>query len=246
LCLVHVCSCAPIPGTRLIDVFMLYLIPTPIGNLGDITLRALETLKSVDVIAAEDTRETGKLLKHFGIGKPLFSFHEHSADTKRRDLLARLEQGETVALVSEAGTPLVSDPGYKLVREALRRGVRVEALPGAAAFVTALVASGAPPDRFAFFGFLPPKTGARQRRLAELAAYPETLIFYESPHRLLKMLADVRAVLGERSVAVARELTKKFEEIKRGKVSEVMDAFGRSGVRGEIVVIVWGKDKEEA
>lgn len=219
----------------------LYLVPTPIGNLGDITLRALEILKSVDSILAEDTRTSGILLKHYHISKPLHSFHifnEHKTVTK---LIERLNKGETMALISDAGTPGISDPGFLLVREALKAGIKIDCLPGATALIPALVKSGFPSDRFTFEGFLPHKKG-RQTLLKKLAEEERTIIFYESPHRLLKTLEQLKEFFGaDRQVSVSRELTKKFEETKSGTVQELLDYFGAKEVKGEIVIVVEGK-----
>lgn len=219
----------------------LYLVPTPIGNLGDITLRALEILKSVDCILAEDTRTSGILLKHYHISKPLHSFHifnEHKTVTK---LIERLNKGETMALISDAGTPGISDPGFLLVREALKAGIKIDCLPGATALIPALVKSGFPSDRFTFEGFLPHKKG-RQTLLKKLAEEERTIIFYESPHRLLKTLEQLKEFFGaDRQVSVSRELTKKFEETKNGTVQELLDYFGAKEVKGEIVIVVEGK-----
>ncbi|TAF94962.1 MAG: 16S rRNA (cytidine(1402)-2'-O)-methyltransferase [Runella slithyformis] len=219
----------------------LYLVPTPIGNLDDITLRAINVLKSADVILAEDTRTSGILLKHLGISKPLQSYHifnEHQAVQK---LVQRLSKGETLALVSDAGTPAISDPGFLLVRECLKHGITVECLPGPTAFVPALVNSGLPSDRFTFEGFLPHKKG-RQTRLIELQTETRTMIFYESPHRLLKTLGQFAEYFGpDRQAAVARELTKIYEETVRGTLTELIAYYTAKGVKGEIVVVVAGK-----
>lgn len=223
----------------------LYLIPTPIGNLGDITLRSLEVLRYVDVILAEDTRTTGVLLKHYEITRPLKSYHifnEHKQATK---LVDELNSGKVYALVSDAGTPAISDPGFLLVRECLKHGVRVECLPGATAFVPALVASGLPNDRFVFEGFLPPKKG-RQTRLESLKEEMRTMVFYESPHRLLKTLTQFQDSFGiERQISVSRELTKIHEETINGTIPEVIEYFSQKNVKGEIVVVVEGKSKKK-
>ena len=219
----------------------LYLVPTPIGNLDDITLRAIKVLKAADTILAEDTRTSGILLKHLGISKPLQSYHifnEHQAVQK---LVQRLLKGETLALVSDAGTPAISDPGFLLVRECLKQGIDIECLPGPTAFVPALVNSGLPSDRFTFEGFLPHKKG-RQTRLIELQAETRTMIFYESPHRLLKSLAQFAEYFGpDRQAAVARELTKIYEETVRGTLTELTAYYTAKGVKGEIVLVVAGK-----
>ena len=223
----------------------LYLVPTPIGNLADITLRALEVLKSVDTILAEDTRTSGVLLKHYNINKPLQSFHIFNEHKTVNKLIERLSSGEVMALVSDAGTPGISDPGFLLVREALKAGIRVDCLPGATALIPALVKSGFPTDRFVFEGFLPHKKG-RQTALKKLAEEDRTVIFYESPHRLLKALEQLKEFFGaDRQVSVSRELSKKFEETKTGTVEELLNHFGSKEVKGEIVVVVSGRSKEK-
>jgi 16S rRNA (cytidine1402-2'-O)-methyltransferase len=217
----------------------LYLVATPIGNLGDISLRALELLAGADVIACEDTRVTGKLTGRYGIKTPLTPYHEHNASEARPKILARLAAGDAVALVSDAGTPLISDPGYKLVREAADAGFPVTALPGASAVLGALNVAGLPTDRFFFEGFLPPKTAGRQKRIAELIAVPATLIFFESGPRLAAALADLAAGLGPRMAAICRELTKLHEEVRRGDlVSLAQDYAAGAETRGEIVIVV--------
>jgi 16S rRNA (cytidine1402-2'-O)-methyltransferase len=218
----------------------LYLVPTPIGNLKDITLRALEILQSVDVILAEDTRTTGKLLKHFEIKQKLVSYHAHNEHIAVTRVIESLARGETLALVSDAGSPGISDPGYLLVREVLKQGFKIEALPGATAFVPALVKSGLPSDRFVFEGFLPPKKG-RQTRLLILAEETRTIVLYESPHRLLKTLKQLAEYMGiERQVSVSRELTKLYEETVNGSLSEVLRHFENGTIKGEFVIIVRG------
>ena len=217
----------------------LYLVATPIGNLGDITLRALETLAQADVIACEDTRVTRKLLTAHGIERPLLSYHEHNAARVRPQLIARLRAGEAVALVSDAGTPLISDPGHKLVRAAAEAGLKVETLPGASAVISALVVSGLPSDRFLFAGFLPAKSAARRNALAGLSDLPTTLIFLESARRLPAALADMAAVLGQRPAAVARELTKLHEEVRRERLDRLAAHYAAAGPpKGEVVVVV--------
>lgn len=217
---------------------MLFIVATPIGNLKDITLRALETLKSADLIAAEDTRHTGALLKHYDIHSPLTSYFEHNEQTKARYLLGLLREGKNIALVSDAGTPGISDPGYRLIRLALDNGVSVTVVPGPCAAIAALSLSGLPNDRFCFEGFLPPKTGARRKRLSALKEEGRTVIFYESPHRLVKSLTDIAEVLDDPEVVVARELTKKFEEVKSGRAAELAAAFTANPPRGEFVLLV--------
>lgn len=217
----------------------LHIVATPIGNLGDITLRAIETLGQVDLIAAEDTRVAAKLLRHLGLGTPVIPYHDHNAPAMRPQLITRMLGGATVALVSDAGTPLVSDPGLKLVQAALEAGVPVTAAPGACAAITALTLAGLPTDRFCFCGFLPPKSGARQSSLAELAAVPATLVFYEGASRLAAMLADAAHVLGLRDAAVARELTKLHEEVQRGSLAALAARYAEQGPpRGELVVLI--------
>lgn len=217
----------------------LYLVATPIGNLGDISLRALELLATADVIACEDTRVTRKLTERYGIATPLTAYHEHNAAEARPKILARLAQGQTVALVSDAGTPLISDPGYRLVRAAVEAGHAVTALPGASAVLTALTLAGLPTDRFFFEGFLPPKQGARQKRIAEIAAIPATLVLFESGPRLAASLVDLAEGLGPRAAAICRELTKLHEEIRRGDLVSLARDYAAGGeTRGEIVIVV--------
>lgn len=219
----------------------LYIVPTPIGNLGDITLRALEILKAVDLILAEDTRTSGKLLKHYAINRPLQSFHNFNEHKVVEGLVKRLQQGETMALVSDAGTPGISDPGFLIVRAALQAELKVECLPGATAFVPALVKSGLPCDRFVFEGFLPHKKG-RQTLLKRLAEEERTMVFYESPHRLVKTLEQFKQYFGaDRPASVSRELTKLYEETKNGSLEEVYAWFSAKEVKGEIVIVVGGK-----
>lgn len=223
----------------------LHVVATPIGNLGDVTLRALETLAAADLVVCEDTRVTRVLLDRYGIRGTLLAYNDHNAAERRPRILAALAEGRSVALVSDAGTPLVSDPGYRLVGEAIAAGHRVVPIPGASAMLTALVAAGLPSDTFLFAGFLPPKSEARRRRIEDLARVPATLIFYESPHRLAEALADLAAVLGDaRPAAVARELTKHFEEVVRGDLATLAAAFAARTVKGEIVLVV-GPPAEE-
>jgi 16S rRNA (cytidine1402-2'-O)-methyltransferase len=219
----------------------LYLVPTPIGNLEDITLRAINVLKSVDVVLAEDTRTSGNLLKHLGISKPMQSYHIHNEHQTVQKIIARILKGESMALVSDAGTPAVSDPGFLLVRECLKNGVEIECLPGPTAFVPALVNSGLPSDRFTFEGFLPHKKG-RHTRLTELKEEERTMIFYESPHRLLKSLEQFAEYFGgNRQASVSRELTKMFEETVRGTLTEIITYFTEKTIKGEIVIVISGK-----
>jgi len=219
---------------------VLYLCATPIGNLEDITLRALRVLRTADLIAAEDTRQTVKLLNHYEIKVPLCSYHEHNRREKGEYLTARLLQGENIALVSDAGTPGISDPGYELVCFALARGIPVIPIPGPTAFVSALIAAGLPTDRFVFEGFLPKRKTERCRALAGLQGEKRTLVFYEAPHRMLKVLDDIATVLGDRQVVLARELTKKHEEFIRGTVLEVARQLAAAGPRGEFVIVLAG------
>ncbi|MCE7994107.1 MAG: 16S rRNA (cytidine(1402)-2'-O)-methyltransferase [Roseivirga sp.] len=218
----------------------LYLVPTPIGNLDDITLRALKVLGEADVILAEDTRTSGKLLKHHNINRPLQSYHIFNEHKTVEKLISRLNNGDVMALISDAGTPCISDPGFLLVREVLKNGLEVNCLPGATAFVPALVNSGLPSDKFVFEGFLPHKKG-RQTRLQLLAEEQRTIILYESPHRLLKCLGQLEEHMGNRQASVSRELTKMFEETVRGSLSELIAHFTEKGVKGEFVVVVEGK-----
>lgn len=221
---------------------MLYLVPTPIGNLKDITLRALEVLKEVDVILAEDTRTSSKLLNHYGIHKPLSPYHQHNEHKVLQHLVDQLVTGKKMAVITDAGTPGISDPAFLLVRECIKNNIKVECLPGATAFVPALVNSGIPTNRFTFEGFLPQKKG-RHTLLSQLAQEERTIIFYESPMRLVKTLADLAQYFGgDRQCSVSRELTKMFEENVRGSLQEVHDYFHQKGVKGEIVVVVQGKE----
>ena len=224
---------------------ILYIVPTPIGNLEDITLRALRILREVDLIAAEDTRTTGRFLAHYEIKTSQTSYHEHNKLVKLDRILNTLTTGD-VALVSDAGTPGLSDPGYELVQAAIKTGLTVVPLPGASALLPAVVASGLPTDRFAFLGFLPRKSTARQAALADLHDWPGTLVFYVSPHRLLDVLADIQSVLGPREICAARELTKLYEEIWRGPLDQAIDYFTQQQPRGEFTLVVAGADPEAA
>ncbi|PSC04937.1 16S rRNA (cytidine(1402)-2'-O)-methyltransferase [Alsobacter soli] len=217
----------------------LHVVATPIGNLGDVSFRALGTLAAAAAVLAEDTRVTKTLLAHYGITTPLIPYHEHNAEEMRPRILARLKEGEALALVSDAGTPLVSDPGFKLVQAALAEGLPVTGVPGPSAVLAALVVAGLPTDRFFFEGFLPPKSAARRERLEALRAVPGTLVFFESPRRVAEMLADARDVLGERPAAVARELTKYYENVRRGSLTELAERYaGEDAPKGEIVVLI--------
>lgn len=220
---------------------MLYIVPTPIGNLDDITFRAIDTLQQCDVILSEDTRTSGKLLKHFDIQKPLWAFHAFNEHKALKSIIEHLQQGKDIALISDAGTPGISDPGFLLVRACQEAGIKVSCLPGATAFVPALVASGMPADKFFFEGFLPHKKG-RQTRLKYLAQLDVTVILYESPHRLVKCLEEIRDFLGEeRRVCVAREISKIYEEFLNLPVIEAIAHFSNTPAKGEIVVVVEGK-----
>jgi 16S rRNA (cytidine1402-2'-O)-methyltransferase len=222
---------------------MLYIVPTPIGNLGDMTFRAVAVLKEVDLILAEDTRTSGVLLKHYDISKSMFPYHQHNEHKITERLVADLLAGKTMALLTDAGTPGISDPAFFLIRAAIKEGIRVECLPGATAFVPALINSGLPSDSFCFEGFLPLKKG-RHTILTALAAESRTIILYESPMRLLKTLEQLITYFGEdRQCCVSRELTKKFEENARGTLKEVHEHFSEKGVKGEIVFVIAGKEK---
>ena len=223
---------------------ILYIVPTPIGNLEDITLRALRVLKEVELIAAEDTRHTRNLLAHFGIKTALTSYHEHNERDKARSLVGRLKSGASIALVSDAGTPAISDPGYRIVVDAIRAGLQVIPLPGASALTTALSASGLPTDRFLFEGFLPAKPQERKVKLQALRSETATLVFYEAPHRLTDSLADMLKIFGDREIAMARELTKVHEEFRRGKLSEIVGPLDDHEIKGELVIVVQGATGE--
>ena len=223
---------------------ILYIVATPIGNLEDITLRALRILKEVTRIACEDTRHTSKLLTHYGIEKPTVSYHEHNEPTRAAELIQQLESGDSIALVSDAGTPQISDPGYRIVTAAIAAGIQVVAIPGPVAAITALTASGLPTDAFRFCGFLPPKTSQRQKLLESLKPEQCTLIFYEAPHRIVEALEDIATILGARQIVVARELTKLHEEFLRGPANEIRATLeARNNVRGEITILI-GKATE--
>lgn len=217
----------------------LYVVATPIGNLKDVSFRALSVMAAANAVLAEDTRVTKNLLAHYGIATPLVAYHDHSNEAVRERMIQRLKEGQVLALVSDAGTPLVSDPGYKLVQSAIAEGLPVTPIPGPSAILTALVVSGLPTDRFFFEGFLPPKSSARRMRLQALATIPGTLLLFESPHRLPEMLADAADVLGPRPAVMARELTKLYETVKRGTLNELAAQFKESGPpKGEIVVLI--------
>jgi len=222
---------------------MLYIIATPIGNLADISQRAIDTLREADIIAAEDTRKTGLLLKHLGISARMKSYHEHNEERSAEELLPHLLRGEKVALVTDGGTPSISDPGFRIVRKCIEHNVQVVSIPGPAAFVSALVASGLPTHEFHFFGFLPKKPGQRRTKLAEIASLPGTLIFYESPFRVAALLSECLEVLGDRRACVVREITKVFEETLRGTVSELAAGLSGKTLKGEFVVLVEGVNR---
>lgn len=224
----------------------LYLVPTPIGNLQDITLRALTVLKEADLIACEDTRHTGRLLAHFGLEKRKVSYFEHNEAARTPQILAELEAGKIVAVVSDGGSPGLSDPAYRIVVAAIEHGMTVEALPGATAVIPALTASGLPTDRFFFEGFLPVKSGRRRTRLEQLRRHPHTVVLYESVHRIRKTMADIAEIFGDRPVCIARELSKMHEEYIRGTAGEVAARVGETVPRGEFVIVIAGnKDGEE-
>jgi 16S rRNA (cytidine1402-2'-O)-methyltransferase len=216
----------------------LYLVATPIGNLEDITLRALRTLKECDLVAAEDTRRTGVLLKHFGISKPMLSYFQFNEAKRSEEIIERLRDGEKIALVTDAGTPGISDPGEKVVKATIAAGFRVESVPGPSALVAALTASGLPTDEFHFIGFLPHKSGQRRKKLESLAGVPGTLVLYESPYRIEKLLGELTEIFPERPIVLARELTKKFEEFLRGMPVELVQQLQKRSVKGEFVVII--------
>jgi 16S rRNA (cytidine1402-2'-O)-methyltransferase len=222
----------------------LYLVATPIGNLEDITLRAIRILKDADIIACEDTRQTQKLLQHYGIRKEMVSYHEHNELTRSPELAIELEQGAKIALVSDAGTPGISDPGHRLVTLCLRHHIPVVPIPGPSALVAALAASGLPTDEFLFVGFLPPRAGARRKALDALKAEPRTLIFYEAPHRVVETLADATEILGPRPAVIAREVTKIHEEFRRGPLAELLESARKRAPRGEITLLIGPGDPQ--
>jgi 16S rRNA (cytidine1402-2'-O)-methyltransferase len=220
----------------------LFIIATPIGNLEDITERAVRMLREADLIACEDTRHTRKLLNHFGISTPTISYHEHNEQSRAEELCGLLEAGKSIALVSDAGTPLISDPGFRVVNAAIDCGISVVPIPGPVAFVAALSASGLPTDQFYFAGFLPPRGSARRAKLIDLRAIPATLVFYEAPHRIKAALKDALEIFGDRQAVVARELSKLHEEFTRGTLTELLQRFADSEPRGEMVLIISGSD----
>ena len=227
------------------EIGKLYLVPTPIGNLKDITLRALEVLESVDIIAAEDTRQTLKLLNHFNIKKTLISYHKHNEQAKSEEIISRLKEGNNIAIVTDAGTPGISDPGAVIASKCIEENINFDVLPGATAITTALVYSGLDTTRFLFRGFIPRETKDRKILIEEVRDVKESIIFYESPHRLLSTLSLLSETLGNRKIAACRELTKLHEEIIRGDILEVIEHFKEKGIKGEFVLVVQGKQKEE-
>jgi 16S rRNA (cytidine1402-2'-O)-methyltransferase len=228
---------APQPG-------ILYIVATPIGNLGDMTIRAIETLKNVELIASEDTRNSGNLLKHFGIETPQTSYHEHNERQKAPQLVRLIRDGKSIALISDAGTPLVSDPGYRLVNMAIAEGIDVVPIPGASSILAALVSSGFPTDRFCFEGYLPKSSGRLRRHLEKLSSEPRTMIFFETQFRILKSLPVMQELFGDREIFVGRELTKKFEEKMRARISELASTLSKRTIKGEIVIVVPGAGHE--
>jgi 16S rRNA (cytidine1402-2'-O)-methyltransferase len=221
----------------------LYLVATPIGNQEDITLRGIKVLRSVDLIAAEDTRRAKRLLARYRVRAPVTSFFEHNEPLKKEALIKRLIAGQDIALISDAGTPGISDPGFPLIRQAIEQGIEVIPIPGASAHTAALILSGLPTDSFHFFGFLPPKGAKRSKRLDEIKELRGTIVLYEAPHRLLRTLHDLRAYCGGRQVVVAREMTKTYEEVIRGEISDVLEGLQEKKIRGEITLVLAGKGK---
>ena len=222
----------------------IFLVPTPIGNMGDITRRAVEVLEEVDIVACEDTRHSGSLLKKLGLKKKLISYHNFNETARAGQLITKILEGMSVAVITDGGSPGISDPAFRIVRAAIEGGVDVVPLPGATAIVPALTASGLPTDRFFFEGFLPPKSTARKKRLQKLSELAHTLVFYEAPHRVEKTLSDICEVLGQRKMCLAREISKKFEEFRRGTTDEVLEQVKQHPVKGEIVLVVAGLTKK--
>ena len=225
------------------DSGKLYLVPTPIGNMGDITQRALETLREVDLVACEDTRHSGMLLKRLGLKKKLISYHDFNEARRAGQLLTKIREGMSVAVITDAGSPGISDPAYRIVQAAIADDIDIVPLPGATAIIPALTASGLPTDRFFFEGFLPHKSAARKKRLEKLKDIKPTLVFYESPHRVQKSLGDILEVLGDRKACLAREISKRYEQFLRGRISDVQSAIGDKPVKGEIVLVIGGKEQ---
>jgi len=225
------------------DSGKLYLVPTPIGNMGDITQRALETLREVDLVACEDTRHSGMLLKRLGLKKKLISYHDFNEARRADQLLAKIREGMSVAVITDAGSPGISDPAYRIVRAAITGDIDIVPLPGATAIIPALTASGLPTDRFFFEGFLPHKSAARKKRLERLKELEHTLVFYESPHRIQKSLGNMLEALGDRKACLAREISKRYEQFLRGRISDIQNAIGDKPVKGEIVMVIGGKEQ---
>lgn len=224
----------------------LYLVATPIGHLSDISLRALAILSQADLIACEDTRVTSRLLSLYGIKKPLITYHDHNAQTASKKIIEHIQSGRVVALVSDAGTPLISDPGFNLVNDCIQNDLYMTSIPGPSAAITALTLSGLPTDRFLFIGFLPPKSMARKKELVQLSSYPQTIILYEAPHRVVSLLEDIHSELGDRTIVMGRELTKKFEEIQRGTATSLLENLATVEPRGEFVVLIEGAKAKES
>jgi len=222
----------------------LYLVPTPIGNMGDITQRALEVLQKVDLVACEDTRHSGLLLKKIGIKKKLVSYYDFNEASRAKLLLTKIKQGMSIAVITDAGSPGISDPAYRIVQAAIANDVDIVPLPGATAIIPALSASGLPTDRFFFEGFLPHKSAARRKRLEKLRELEHTLVFYESPHRITKSLTDMLEVLGDRRACLAREISKRFEQFQRGRISDILNTITQKPVKGEIVLVISGKEQK--
>jgi 16S rRNA (cytidine1402-2'-O)-methyltransferase len=223
-------------------VFQFYLVSTPIGNLGDFSERAIDTLRDVDIVLAEDKRKTGILLARYNIKTKLQSYHDHNKNRVTPGIIAKLKEGARMALVTDGGTPVVSDPGFYLVRELIKNDIEFTVVPGPAALISALVLSGLPPDRFTFFGYLPKKNGKKEELIRKVGGRKETSIFYESPYRLLKTLESIKKILGDREIVVARELTKRYEDVQRGQVSELLDYFSSKSIKGEITLLIKGLD----
>jgi 16S rRNA (cytidine1402-2'-O)-methyltransferase len=224
----------------------IYLVPTPIGNMGDITARAVEVLSAVDLIACEDTRVSGNLLKKLGLSRKLVSYHEFNERRRAEQLVESVRSGTNIAVISDGGSPGISDPAYRIVRAAIENKLNVVALPGPCAIIPAITASGLPTDRFIFEGFLPPKEVARKKRLSQLSGYPHTLVFYESPHRVQRTLANALDVLGDREACLAREITKKFEQYVRGPISRIIAELSARNAKGEIVLVIAGASKHQS
>jgi len=225
------------------DAGKLYLVPTPIGNMGDITRRALETLKEVDLVACEDTRHAGILLKQLGIKKRLISYHDFNEANRAEQILRKIRQGLSIAVITDAGSPGISDPAYRIVQAAIANNINIIPLPGATAIIPALTASGLPTDRFFFEGFLPHKSTARRKRLEKLKELEHTLVFFESPHRIQKSLSDMLEILGNRKACLAREISKRYEQFLRGRTSDILNTISEKPIKGEIVLVIAGKEK---